>query len=180
MSQPRTLFKIEVLQKMLLTPFREPGALYWKSIMIARRLVLILLFCLINETSYKLFWMATTCLLALFHHLSVKPFKHKWVNNLESVSLSFLVVLGFINLYKTVLVESSVTQTDSVKVIQWLEVVILGIFPASIFLLFSVAIISLFIRFCHWFYGSLYRRLFRVESRDRTQLLDVCENVYYE
>ena len=171
---------LEVLQKMLLTPFREPRALHWKSIMIARRLVLVLLFCFINETSYKLFWMTTTCLLALFHHLSVKPFKHKWVNNLESVSLLFLVVLGFINLYKTVLVESSVRQTDSVKAIQWLEVVILAIFPASIFLLFSVAIISLFVRFCHWFYGSLCRRLFKMESRDRTQLLDICENFYYE
>ena len=175
--------KLEVLQKMLLTPFREPGAVCWKSIMIARRLVLVLLFCLINETFYKLFWMTLACLLALVHHLWIKPFKHKWANNLESISLSALVVLSLINFYKSALVEATAqadAQADSVKVIQWLEVVILALFPASVFLLFSVAIISLFFRFFHWCCGSLYRRLFRIKCRDRTQLLDVCDNVYYE
>ena len=162
---------------MLLTPFREPGALYWKSIMIARRFVLVLLFCVITETSYKLFWMIITCLLALFHHLKVKPFKHNWANNLESISLLLLVVLGFINLYKSVLVETEVpAPTDFFEVIQWLEIIILELFPASICLLFSFAIISLFARLLHVCYGSLFGCLSRRDSRDRTQLLDV----YYE
>jgi predicted outer membrane repeat protein len=173
--------KLNVLKKMLLTPFREPEALYWKSIMIARRFVLVLLFCVITETSYKLFWMTLTCLLALFHHLRVKPFKHNWANNLESISLLCLVVLGFINLYKSVLVEAELlAPTDSFKVIQWLEIIILGLFPASICLLFSFAIISLFVRLLHVCYGSLFGCLSRRGCRDRTQLLDVCENVSYE
>ena len=173
--------KLNVLKKMLLTPFREPGALYWKSIMIARRFVLVLLFCVITEISCKLFWMTLTCLLALFHHLKVKPFKRNWANNLESISLFLLVVLGFINLYKSVLVEAEVlAPTDPFKVIQWLEIIILGFFPSSICLLVSFAIISLFARLLHVCYGSLFRCMFRRDSRDRTQLLDVCENVSYE
>jgi predicted outer membrane repeat protein len=173
--------KLNVLKKMLLTPFRVPEARYWKSIMIARRFVLVLLFCVITEISYKLFWMTLTCLLALFHHLKVKPFKRNWANNLESISLLLLVVLGFINLYKSVLVEAELlAPTDSFKVIQWLEIIILGLFPSSICLLFSFAIISLFARLLHVCYGSLFRCMFRRDSRDRTQLLDVCENVYYE
>jgi hypothetical protein len=146
---------------MLLTPFREPGALYWKSIMIARRFVLVLLFCVVTETSYNLFWTTLTCLLALFHHLRVKPFKHNWTNNLESISLLLLVVLGFINLYKSVLVEAEVlAPTDSFKVIQWLEIIIFGLFPASVCLLFSFEIISLFARLLHVCYGSLFRCMF--------------------
>ena len=153
--------KLNILEKMLLTPFREPGALYWKSIMIARRFVLVLLFCVATETSYNLFWTTLTCLLALFHHLRVKPFKHNWTNNLESISLLLLVVLGFINLYKTVLVEAEVlAPTDSFKVIQWLEIIILELFPASVCLLFSFAIISLFPRLLHVCYGSLFRCMF--------------------
>ena len=172
---------LKVLQKMLLTPFREPQALYWKSIMIARRFVLVLLFCVITETSYKLFWMTLTCLLVLSHHLRIKPFKQNWANNLESISLLCLVVLGFISLFRAVLVEARVSaQTDSIKVIQWLEIVILGFFPASILLLFCFAIISLFVRFLHVCYGSLFRCMFGPNSRDRARLFDVCENVYYE
>ena len=75
--------KLNVLKKMLLTPFHEPGALYWKSIMIARRFVPVLLFCVITETSCKLFWMTLTCLLALFHHLRVK------LESLKLLSLGF-------------------------------------------------------------------------------------------
>ena len=47
--------KLNVLKKMLLTPFREPGALYWKGIMIARRFVPVLLFCVVNHVSSSSF-----------------------------------------------------------------------------------------------------------------------------
>ena len=143
---------INALKEMLLAPYRQPkeaskqGALYWQSVLIARRLILILIFCIVPEPSIRLFCMTIVCVIVLCFHLKLRPFQNLLANNLESLSLFFLIILGLINLFKSVFVGSEQNIKGSLvtvlKVFQWLETVMLGLFPAVLLLLLSFAVIS--------------------------------------
>ena len=62
---------INALKEMLLTPYRQPndrskrGALYWQSVLIARRFILVLIFCIVTEPSTRLFCMTLACAFVL-------------------------------------------------------------------------------------------------------------------
>ncbi|CAB4027547.1 Hypothetical predicted protein, partial [Paramuricea clavata] len=136
---------LNALKEMLLAPYRQPkgaskrGALYWQSILIARRFLLVLIFCVVTESSIRLFCMTLACVFVLCCHLKVKPFQNSLANNLESLSLLFLVILGLVNQFKSVFVGSEQNIKGSLvtvlKVFQWLEIVMLGLFPAILLLL---------------------------------------------
>ncbi|CAB3986314.1 Hypothetical predicted protein [Paramuricea clavata] len=182
---------LNALKEMLLAPYRqakgasERGALYWQSVLIARRFILVLIFCVVAEPSIRLFCMTLTCVSVLCCHLKVKPFQNSLANNLESLSLFFLVILGLVNLFKSVFVGSEQNIKRSlvavVKVFQWLEMVMLGLFPAILLLLVCFAIISVFVRVLFMCFRSIFKCLFRPcaqrwFSRDSTRLLHVCDN----
>ena len=147
---------LNALKEMLLAPYRLPddsskrGALYWQSVLIARRFVLVLIFCIVTKPSIRLFCMTVACVFAFGFHLQVKPFQNSLANNLESLSLFFLIILGLVNLFKSVFVGSEQNIKGSlvtiVKVFQWLETVILGLFPAALLLLLILAVISFLVR----------------------------------
>jgi hypothetical protein len=183
-----------VLREILLGPFRKPkengskysGAFYWQSVLIARRFVLVLLYCLLNEPSVRLFCMTVVCVLVLCSHLIVKPFRNSLANNLESLSLLFLVILGLINLFKSVFVgvEGSIKGSPITvfKVFQWMEIVILGLFPTLLSLLVAFAILCLLIRIlvtsCRFCFQRVFRRCVQSwDSRQRSRLLTVCEEL---
>jgi hypothetical protein len=54
---------VNALKEMLLVPYRQPkgaskrGALYWQNVLIARRFILVLIFCVVTEPSIRLFCM---------------------------------------------------------------------------------------------------------------------------
>ena len=182
---------VNALKEMLLAPYRQPndvskrGALYWQSVLIARRFILVLIFCIVTEPSIRLFCMAIACAFVFGCHLKLKPFQDSFANNLESLSLFFLIILGWVNLFKSVFVSSGQnikgSLTTVLKVFQWLETVILGLFPASLLLLLSFAVISFSIRVlivCCW---STFKFVIKPwaqtwMSRDSTPLLNVCDN----
>jgi hypothetical protein len=182
---------LNALKEMLLAPYRQPkgaskrGALYWQSVLIARRFILVLIFCVVTEPSIRLFCMTLTCVSVLCCHLKVKPFQNSLANNLESLSLFFLVILGLVNLFKSVFVGSEQNIKGSLvtvlKVFQWLEMVMLGLFPAILLLLVCFAIISVFVRVLFMCFRSIFKCLFRPclqrwFSRDSSRLLNVCDN----
>ena len=182
---------LNALKEMLLAPYRQPkdgskrGALYWQSVLIARRFILVLIFCVVTEPSIRLFCMILTCVFVLFCHLLVKPFQNSSANNLESLSLLCLIILGLINLFKSVFVGFEQNIKGSLvtvfKVFQWLEIVMLGLFPALLLLLVCFAIISLFVRALFVCFRSIFKCLFRPRaqgwlSRDSSRLLNACEN----
>jgi hypothetical protein len=186
---------LNALKEMLLAPYRQPkgaskrGALYWQSVLIARRFILVLIFCVVTEPSIRLFCMTLTCVFVLCCHLQVKPFQNSSANNLESLSLLLLVILGLVNLFKSVFVGSEQNIKGSLvtvlKVFQWLEIVILGLFPAIILLLVCFAIISVFVRVFFVCFRSIFKCLFRPcaqkwFSRDSSRLLNVCDNIDVE
>jgi hypothetical protein len=186
---------LNALKEMLLAPYRQPkggskrGALYWQSVLIARRFILVLIFCVVTEPSIRLFCMTLTCVFVLCCHLQVKPFQNSLANNLESLSLLFLVIIGLINQFKSVFVGSEQNikgpLVTVLKVFQWLEIVMLGLFPAILLLLVCFAIISVFVRVLFMCFRSIFKCLFRPcaqrwFSRDSTRLsrlLNICDNI---
>ena len=182
---------VNALKEMLLAPYRQPddaskrGALYWQSVLIGRRFVLVLIFCVVTEPSIRLFCMTIVCVVVLCCHLKVKPFQNSLANNLESLSLFFLTILGLINLFKSVFVGSEQNIKGSLitvlKVFHWLETVMLGLFPAVLLLLLSFAVISFSLRVLVVICWSIFKFLFRPcaqrwISRDSAPLLNVCDN----
>ena len=182
---------VNALKELLLAPYRQPddsnkrGALYWQSILIARRFVLVLIFCIVTEPSIRLFCMTIACALVLGCHIQVKPFQNLLANNLESLSLFFLFILGLVNLFKSVFVGSEQNIKGSLitalKLFQWLEAVMLGLFPAALLLLLSFTIISFSLRVFFVFCKSIFNFFIRPctqrwVSRDFTPLLNVSEN----
>ena len=103
---------LNALKEMFLSPYRQPdeaskrGALYWQSVLIARRFVLVVIFCIVTEPSIRLFCMTVVCAFVFGYHLHVKPFQNSIANNFESLSLFFLIILGLISLSKSVFVDS--------------------------------------------------------------------------
>ena len=148
---------VSALKEMLLAPFRQPddaskrGALYWQSVLIARRFIMVLIFCIVTEPSIRLFCMTIACAFVFGFHLQVKPFHNSLPNNLESFSLFLLIILGLINLFKSFFIGSEQNIKGSLipvlKVFQWLETVMLGLFPAALLLLLAFAIIFFWFAF---------------------------------
>ena len=177
---------LRALKTMLFGPYREPssardiGALYWQSVLIARRLLLVLIFCVIDEPSTRLLYMTLACVFVLFFHLKVKPFQNSLANNLEALSLLCLVILGLINLFKSVLIGFEQNIKGPVvtvfKIFHWLQVVMLGLFPAFLCLIFSFAILSFAARVLFICFSSIVNSLFSL-SLDSTPLLNVDENI---
>ena len=183
---------LNALKELLLGPYRQPtgaskrGALYWQSVLIARRFILVLIFCVVTEPSIRLFCMTLTCVFVLFYHLSVKPFQNSLANNLESLSLLCLVILSLVNLFKSVFVGSEQDikgpLVTLLKVFQWLEIVMLGLLPAILLLLVCFAIISFSVRVLFLCFRSIFKCLFRPcaqrwLSHNSSHLLNVCDNI---
>lgn len=160
------------LKEMLLGPYKKreenaskPGAIYWQSVLIARRFVLVLVYGVVTEPSTRLFCMTLVCVLVLCCHLMVKPFRNRLANNLETLFLLFLVILGLINLFKSVFVglESNIQGSliTVFKVFEWMEIVILGLIPCLLSILTCFAILSLAIRIMFTCSRFLLKCLFR-------------------
>ena len=183
---------VNALKEMLLAPYRRPddaskrGALYWQSVLIARRFILVVIFCIVTDLSVKLFCMTLACTFVFGCHVKLRPFRNSLANNLESLSLFFLITLGLINLFKSVFVGSEQNIKGSLitvlKVFHLLETVMLGLFPAVLLLLLSFAVISFSLRVLVVCCRSIFKFLFRScaqrwMSRDSTSLLNVCDNI---
>ena len=103
---------VNALKEMLLAPYRQPddrskrGALYWQSVLMARRFILVVIFCIVTEPSIRLFCRTIVCVVILYCHVKVRPFQNSLANNCESLSLFFLIFLGLVNLFKSVFVGS--------------------------------------------------------------------------
>ena len=182
---------LNALKEMLLAPYSQPndaskrGAIYWQSVLIARRFILVLIFCIITEPTIRLFCMTIVCVVVLCCHLHVKPFQNTLANNLESLSLFFLIILGLVNLFKSVFVGSEQNIKGSLitvlKIFQWLETAMLGLFPAVLLLLLSFAAISCLLRVLIVCCRSIITFFIKAcglkwESRDSTPLLNICNN----
>ena len=183
---------LNALKEMLLGPYKQPndrskrGALYWQSILIARRFILVLIFCVVTEPSFRLFCMTLVCVFVLCFHLKVKPFQNSLSNNFESLSLLSLIVLALINLFKSVFAGFEQNIKGSLvtifKAFQWLEIVILGLFPILLLLLLCFAMISIFARVVFMCSRFMFKRFSRHCFKrclppDSARLVNVCDSI---
>ena len=154
----------EALKSVLLSPFREPtaekaGALYWESVFIMRRFILVFIYCFITNTTWRLFCMSVVCVLVLLHHTEMKPFRNKRANIAESISLLGLVILSIINMYRSSSEASISDGMDTFEILNSIEIILLGLLPAVGGLVILLTVVSLITRVLFLIMIKLYRRM---------------------
>ena len=160
--------------------FKKPAegntlSLGWESVMIGRRLILILLKTFVNDPMPRLLIMSFLCVLFLLHHAISQPFQDVTANKVETISLLSLVLLGMVNVFFASFVSLAVPLTDHFK-FWWrfcevVETVILCAVPA-IFSIFVIgAVLSLVIRFLFACFRWCYSKL--KQSEDMRPLLSL-------
>ena len=138
------------LLEVLCGPFREPrddqsnGGIFWESILIGRRFLLIGIGGLLLEHALiRSVCLTILCLAYLLHHIYWKPFAHSWVNVTEIVSLATLVVIGVLNvgLASAGSDVSGINQTYF-SILSTSEAVLLGVIPIVFAISLILALLS--------------------------------------
>ena len=139
------------VMKVLHEPFRKPndpdkGTLYWESVMIGRRLILLTFHSFIPNAMIRLFFMASACDFMAIHHIIKDPFRSKTANKVETMSLVTLAIIAKISLVKATLLSSGIsakgTNKDILAGLQWFELAAMGLVPALLSLLAAFVILS--------------------------------------
>ena len=120
-------------------PYKTQGqSMHWESILDISHLLLTLTI-FVENLILKFVLMQLLCLTFLIQHLMIKPFKNKKSNNLETLSLVFLLIISQINGLKGCFIYGVIlTMGLSAKIFQILSVL------ENLFLLCLVAFIMVF------------------------------------
>ena len=102
-SNSSTSIKHSLLE-VLCGPFTKPqddqsdGRIYWESILIGRRfLIIVISWLLLEHALMRSVCLTILCLIYLLHHIYMKPFAQCRANVTEIVSLTILVIIGVLN-----------------------------------------------------------------------------------
>ena len=97
------------------SPFRydDSGQIHWEGVLIGRRLILLIIITFVNDPIPRLFSLFTICTMFLAHHVHVKPFKVASSNNLETTSLTVLVLLSGMNLVHATFIAAEIDEFGS-------------------------------------------------------------------
>ncbi|XP_068720714.1 uncharacterized protein [Montipora capricornis] len=139
-------------------PFRHPndngndnGTLYWESVLIGRRLALLLCHAFITNSMLRLVCMTVACIAILLHHALKSPFQDPIANRSETASLTILAVMAVINLTKATLVSFGITvggpATTYLEIFEWFEVCVLAFAPALLGIFVAITALSQLVRF---------------------------------
>lgn len=144
-------------------PFRPPksddkGTLYWESVLIGRRFILLACHSFITSPMLRMIAMATACTLIALHHVSKNPFRDPMANGAETLSLTALIVISIINLTKATLISFGITITGPYKyyleTMEWFEVGALAAVPVTRSVLVIGAILSQLVRALFFSFGA--------------------------
>ena len=128
------------------------GAVYWESVLIGRRLILISLHTFIVFPFIRMVCLSVTCALILAHHLWKKPFKDPCVNHGETASLTALLVVAVINMTEVTFAISGEIPSEKERicftVLHVVEVIVLGIVPLAFILIIFVSVLWQLRKFC--------------------------------
>ena len=139
------------VMRVLYGPFRPPtdgqrGSLHWESVLISRRLILILLFTFIGDASIRLMLSTVVCLFVALHHILWNPYKDSKANKLETVSLITLVIFGLFNTVRATFITAGVRHRGPIKTyidaLNWIQVSILLVIPVVLIIAVIFAIVS--------------------------------------
>ena len=152
-------------------PFRKssdgqgPGAVYWESVLIGRRLVLICLHTFIVFPFVRMVCLSVTCAAILVHHIWKKPFQDPRVNYAETASLTALLVLAVINMAEATLGMNGELLSEQERVcmtvLHVVEIVILGTVPVIFLVVILISVSWQLIKFCQFclIHDALYKLL---------------------
>ena len=121
-------------------------SLSWESVMIGRRLILVVFKAFFSDPMPRLLIMSFFCGLFLLHHALTQPFRESIANLMETISLLSLVLLGMINMFLASSVSLAVTFSDHftpwLNAFEGVQIVILCAFPAVVSLFVVTAVLS--------------------------------------
>ena len=172
---------LKVLHDPFLPPSpRQCGSLYWESVMIGRRFLLLSFQVFFPDPLLRLFFMNVTCLLNLSWHVTTKPFRDWKANITEAVSLAALVAIATINLVQAIFMSASISPNGPVKnhliKLEQVEICLLGAAPVLFGLLCVFAILSqlvrifvLFLRFLRYVWHRTFTAIVLRRLRIRGQ-----------
>ncbi|KAL9973689.1 hypothetical protein ACROYT_G020175 [Oculina patagonica] len=132
-------------------PFRKPnsedkGTLYWESVLIGRRFILLACQSFITNLMLRMVCMVAACFLITIHHVLKNPYRDPLANKAETLSLAALSMIAVISLTKATLISFG-TAIDGpnrsyLETLDWLVVCALGFVPALMSILVTLAILS--------------------------------------
>ena len=143
------------VMKVLQEPFRAPigengGALYWESVLIGRRLILLTFHSFIQNAMLRFLLMAGVCDFMAIHHIVKKPFRDPKANKIEAISLITLAIVAKISLIKATLLSSGIDAKAQnqlyIEGMEWFEFVAMSLVPFLICLLAVLAFLSQIVR----------------------------------
>ena len=144
------------LLEVLSGPFSKPqdhqssGRIYWESILIGRRFVIILIGSFLEHAFLRSVCLTILCLVFLLHHIYQKPFAQSRANVVETVSLATLVVIAILNVgvtsYYSAGIEAHGVNQQYVRFFLLTEAVLLGVVPFVFALLVSLSLVLQLVR----------------------------------
>jgi len=148
-------------------PFRKssggqgPGTVYWESVLIGRRLVLICLHTFIVFPFVRMVCLSVTCAAILVHHIWKKPFQDPRVNHAETASLTALLVLAVINMAEAALAINggllSEQERVCMTVLHVVEIIILGTVPVIFLAVILISVVWQLIKLCQFCLAALFK-----------------------
>lgn len=135
----------------LIGPFRPPngedkGTLYWESILIGRRFILLACHAFLDDVMLCGVVMTFACVLMLLHHVWKNPYRDSIANGTETVSLLVLVIIALINLTKATLISFGTTPAGPsksyIQAMDWVQILALTLLPLLLSLYVVLAILS--------------------------------------
>ena len=145
-----------VLQRILhslIAPFmkskRSREYLWWEGVYIFRRLFLICIVRFVHDPIARIQLMVHVQVLFLLHHVHCKPFKRRFLNHLETASLTILVTFSSISALNVYDYSYGITQQDSsiiLVIFSWLRLSIMIAIPCIAAVVFVVPFVSWFAR----------------------------------
>ena len=128
-------------------PFRKSNCvkesgkypLSWESILITRKLLLILIKVFAIDTFLRLFLMLVCTVLFLIHHIYMKPFSSNLLNSIETIFLTMLLLIGLLNIlpaYNYIYPTYSYVEVQGIiKILGNIETILNLVFPLFVLLL---------------------------------------------
>ena len=142
---------IEVLQESFRPPTgQDSGTLYWESVLIGRRLILLTFHSFIQNDMLRLFLMAISCDLMVIHHVVKNPFRNPTANKVEATSLITLAIIAKVSLIKATLLSSGINPKAQneryIEGMEWFELIAMTFVPVIICLMAVLAFLSQMVR----------------------------------
>lgn len=146
-------------------PFRPPssnngGTLYWESVLIGRRFVLLACHTFIQNAMLRMVCMTFACFLVTLHHMLKNPYRDPLANKAETLSLSALTMIAAINLPRATMLFFGLDlgpEKSYLDQLEWIEVGALAFIPLLVSLLVTFAFLSQIARFVVFLFKHIRR-----------------------